>query len=81
MPSMNDLIRRAAGVTQLPRVRWDDDIDDDDAQALLADPDQGQRDIPAAPPISAEMNTRIRRAAGISIRPGQRTDIPEIEDY
>ncbi len=78
---MNDLIRSTAGVTHsVSRVRWEDNIDDL-GEDITPDDDQGHRDIPAPPPISAEMNTRIRRAAGYTVRPGQKSDVPEIGGY
>jgi hypothetical protein len=62
---------------------------DDEAQALLADAttdhgdvtpdvDQGQRTPEPTPNPSTQMNTMIRRAAGVQVRPGHETPPPEI---
>jgi hypothetical protein len=62
MTSMDALIRRAAGVTQ---------------PSITPDADQGQHTVHANPTISMQINDRIRRAAGINVRPGHRP-VPEI---
>lgn len=79
---MNELIWRAAGVTKPSFISWETDTEADDGlgEHITPDADQGHRDIAAPPPISAEINTRIRRAAGINVRPGQRS-VPEIGGY
>jgi len=75
---MNDLIRSAAGVTHPIRgARGGYDLDDDLGQAITPDADQGRRTSAVSPPLSMEINDRIRRAVGISVRPGQRS-VPEI---
>lgn len=77
--NMNAIIRRAAGITD-PSRRHAHTGDDDLGEHLTPDHDQGQRSSPVRPPPSAQINDRIRRAAGISIRPGQRS-VPEIGDH
>ena len=77
---MNDLIRRTAG--RAPPSRWDASaVDDDLATAITPDHDQGQRNGHVRPSISTEIKDRIRRACSISVRPGQRVDLPEIGEY
>jgi hypothetical protein len=47
---------------------------------ISADPDQGLQSTPPNPPATHGINTIIRRAAGLPIRPGQRPT-PEVGDY
>ncbi|MDQ4091899.1 MAG: hypothetical protein M3143_00285 [Actinomycetota bacterium] len=78
---MNDLIRRAAGRTT-PSSRWTARLADDDLGTdVTPDHDQGQRNGHIRPSPSSSMTDRIRRAAGVSIRPGQRAHLPEIGGY
>jgi hypothetical protein len=80
MTSMDALIRRAAGVTQPSSKREADTDDDDLGEHTTPDADQGQHTVHANTTTSMEMNDRIRRAAGISVRPGHRP-VPEIGRY
>lgn len=77
--AMNDLIRRAVRGTQhASTVRWGDDDEDDLGGDITPDDDQGRRNVEPTPPISTEMNRRIRLAAGISVRPDRDKPPPEI---
>jgi hypothetical protein len=78
---MNDLIRRSAGVTTPSSRRGPDNGDDDLGEYLTVDVDQGQRTGHIRPSASTSMDNQIRRAAGISIRPGQRVDLPELGNH
>jgi len=77
--AMNDLIRQAAGVTGYARYIQHTDTADDDSfgEDITPDADQGRRTSAVSPPMSMQINARIRRAVGISVRPGQRS-VPEI---
>jgi hypothetical protein len=78
--AMNALIRRAARATQ-PHRKWEADPDDGGLGGrVIPDSDQGSRTSTAPPPMSAVMDDRIRRAAGINVRPGHRP-VPEIGEY
>ena len=81
--TMNDLIRQAAGITSHAQCTLPTDTFDDDGlgQDISVDNDQGQRNSHIRPLISTEINTRIRRACGHSIQPGQRVDLPNIGEY
>lgn len=69
--NMNDLIRRAAGVTiPIPATRTPTTDPHPLSGNITPDHDQGQHNVYRHPPES-DMNTRIRRAAGVNIRPGQ----------
>ena len=74
--NMNALIRRHAGITttSVRPVAGALDLD----THITVDVDQGQRHGHVRPPISNDINTRIRRAAGISIRPNERA-VPETD--
>lgn len=81
MTRMNDLIRQAAGITSVARCIEPQDVDDDSLGGdITPDADQGRRNSAVSPSISMEINDRIRRAVGISVRPGQRS-VPEIGGY
>lgn len=74
---MDRLIRRAAGLTDPSSTRQPHSADDDLGD-ITPDHDQGQRNSHVRPPASRQLDDFIRRAAGITIRPGQRLDLPEI---
>jgi hypothetical protein len=81
MTRMNELIRQAAGVASGSRWIEAPDVDDDSlGEHITPDDDQGRRTSAVSSPISMEINDRIRRAVGISVRPGQRS-VPEIGGY
>jgi hypothetical protein len=81
MTRMNDLIRQAAGITSAARCIKPQDVNDDSLGGdITPDADQGRRNSAVSPSISMEINDRIRRAVGISVRPGQRS-VPEIGEY
>lgn len=79
--AMNDMIRRCARVTQ-PSRRWQaaDTNDDGLGEHVTPDDDQGRRTSAVSPPISMEISDRIRRAAGIHVRPGHKP-APEVGGY
>ena len=71
---MNDVIRSSAGVTRpVQGARGEDDLSED----ITPDADQGRRNGHVYPTVSMQINDQIRRAVGISVRPGQRS-VPEI---
>lgn len=78
--AMSDIIRRGAGATR-PSRRWQAaDTDDHDlGDHITPDADQGRRSTAVSPPISMLISDRIRRAAGIHVRPGHRP-VPEVGD-
>jgi hypothetical protein len=78
---MNDLIRQAAGITSAARCIKPQDVNDDSLGGdITPDADQGRRTSAVSPPLSMQINDRIRRAVGISVRPGHKP-VPEIGGY
>jgi hypothetical protein len=79
--AVNDLIRQAADVTGYARyIVHTDTADDDPGGDITPDPDQGRRNGHVYPSASMRINDRIRRAAGIDVRPGHKP-VPEIGGY
>lgn len=76
--AMNAIIRRGLWVTRPSVRRKVADTDDRGlGEQVVADADQGRRTIAAAPSMSVLIDDHIRRAAGMSVRPGHHP-VPEV---
>lgn len=76
--AMNDMIRRAARARQPGRRLGVADAGGPGIGGeITPDADQGRRSSAVLPPLSMLISDRIRRAAGMSVRPGH-SPVPEV---